>query len=255
LKSYLHCTVFLLCSFIGWAQSRITDRNNIGWYATNATFVVSDHFGIHTEYQWRRDDYATRWQQGLLRVGVNYKYNNETLFRVGYAWVETYPYGDIPLNGMGKDYTEHRTFEMAQLSNSISRLSISHRLMLEQRWVGRYSSAELDDEDIYIYTNRLRYMLRLQLPLYQKGPYVAVYDEIFCGFGGNIGENIFDQNRFGALIGYPFSATFRAEAGYLNQTVMLGREVDGKNVFQKNNGLIISGIFNFDWRKTKTASK
>jgi hypothetical protein len=92
-------------------------------------------------------------------------------------------------------------------------------------------------------------MLRLQLPVYQK-LYVAAYDEIFVGFGGNIGENIFDQNRFGALVGYTFNKNFRAEGGYLNQIVQLGREVGGKNVFQKNNGFIVSGIFNFDLRKT-----
>lgn len=233
------------------SQSRITDRNTIGWYSTNATFTISNHFGIHTEYQWRRDAYIENWQQGLLRLGVNYKYNNETLFRVGYAWAETYAYGDIPLNGMGKDFTEHRIYEMVQLSNSISKINLSHRFMLEQRWVGRYSSADLDSEDIYIYTNRLRYMFRLQVPLFPKGPYAAVYDEIFIGFGGNIGENIFDQNRFGALIGYQFNKTFRAEGGYLNQTVQLGREIDGKNVFQKNNGFILSGIFTFDLRKPK----
>jgi hypothetical protein len=104
--------------------------------------------------------------------------------------------------------------------------------MLEQRWIGRYSKASLDKEDSYLYLNRLRYLLRLQLPVY-KQLYVAAYDEIFVGFGGNIGENIFDQNRFGALVGYTFSKNFRAEGGYLNQIVQLGREVGGKNVFRK----------------------
>lgn len=241
--------IALFCGTFGWAQSRITDQNNIGWFAYNGAFTVSDQFSIHTEYQWRRADYIEKWQQGLLRVGLNYKYNDETLFRVGYAWAETYPYGDIPLNGMGKDFTEHRIYEMAQLSNKISKLGISHRFMLEQRWIGRYSKASLDKEDSYLYLNRLRYMLRLQLPVYQK-LYVAAYDEIFVGFGGNIGENIFDQNRFGALVGYTFNKNFRAEGGYLNQIVQLGREVGGKNVFQKNNGFIVSGIFNFDLRKT-----
>jgi hypothetical protein len=107
--------IVLFCTTFGLAQSRITDKNNIGWWTYNGTFTVSDHFSIHTEYQWRRDDYVQQWQQGLLRVGVNYKYNDETLFRAGYAWAETYPYGDIPLNGMGKDFTEHRIYEMAQL--------------------------------------------------------------------------------------------------------------------------------------------
>lgn len=242
----------MLCCSVFYAQNRITDKNNIGWFAANATFNVSEKFGIHTEYQWRRDGYVENWQQGLLRVGVNYKLTPETLLRVGYAWAETFPYGDIPLNGFGKDFTEHRIFEMAQLASKVSNLGISHRFMLEQRWVGRYTSADLASEDDYVYTNRFRYMLRLQLPVYKK-LYVAAYDEIFIGFGENVGENVFDQNRFGALIGYPIAKNFKLEGGYLNQTVQLGREVDNKNVFQRNNGFIISGIFNFDLYEPKTA--
>lgn len=247
-------TLFLLCCFgLANAQNRITDKNNIGWFAYNGTFQVSDKFGIHTEYQWRRDDYVENWQQSLLRVGVNYKLLPEAQLRIGYAWAETFAYGDIPLNGLGKDFTEHRTFEMVTLNSKLSKLEVAHRLMLEQRWVGRYSSADLNSEDSYVYSNRARYMLRLQLPLKQNGPYVAIYDELFCSFGNNVGENIFDQNRFGAIVGYPFSKNFRIEGGYLNQIVQLGREIEGKNVFQKNNGFIVSGIFNFDLRKPAIA--
>ncbi|MFT3793417.1 DUF2490 domain-containing protein [Flavobacterium sp.] len=227
------------------AQNRITDKNNIGWYNANISWNLSERWGLQTEYHWRRVDYGENWQQGLLRVGVNYKLTPETLLRVGYGWAETYPYGDIPINGMGKDFTEHRIFEMVQFNNKISQLGISHRFMLEQRWVGRYTKASLDKEDDYLYLNRLRYMVRFQLPVYKK-LYAAVYDELFIGFGGNIGENIFDQNRFGALIGYPLTKNFKLEGGYLNQTVQLGREVNNKNVFQHNNGFIVSALFNFD---------
>jgi len=243
--------LFLFSFGLLQAQNRLTDHNTVGWFAYNATFTVSERFGLHTEYQWRRDDYVTNWQQGLLRVGVNYKLTPETLIRIGYAWAETYPSGDIPINSYGKTFTEHRAFEMVQLFNTIEKLSISHRFMLEQRWIGRYSSAALDSEDSFVFSNRLRYMLRLQMPVY-KQLYVAVYNEIFCGFGKNIGENIFDQNRFGALAGYQFSKNVRFEGGYLNQIVQLGREIGGKNVFQKNSGFIVSGIFNFDLQKAKT---
>lgn len=242
--------LFLFSFGLSQGQNRLTDNNAIGWCAYNGTFTVSERFSLHTEYQWRRDDYVKNWQQGLLRVGVNYKLTPETLVRIGYAWAETYPSGDIPINSYGKTFTEHRAFEMVQLSNTIEKLNISHRFMLEQRWIGRYSSAALDSEDSFVFSNRLRYMLRLQLPVY-KQLYVAAYDEIFCGFGKNIGENIFDQNRFGALAGYQFSKNVRIEGGYLNQIVQLGREIGGKNAFQKNSGFIVSGIFNFDLQKAK----
>lgn len=244
--------MILFCCALGQAQNRISDKNNIAWLNINSTFTITNHFGIQAEYHMRRVDYLENWQQGLLRLGLNCTLNPETNFRLGYGWAETYAYGDIPINGMGKQFTEHRIFEMVQLNSKLSKLAIAHRFMLEQRWVGRYSNTSLEKEDSYSYVNRLRYQIRLQLPLYEGGPYAAVYDELFCGFGGNIGENIFDQNRFGALLGYQFTKSFRAEGGYLNQIIQLGREVGGKNVFQKNNGFIVSGIFNFDFRKTNT---
>jgi len=237
------------------AQNRNSEKNNIGWFAYNGTFTLTDKFALHTEYQWRRTDYVKNWQQGLLRVGLNYNFLPGAQLRVGYAWAETFPYGNYPINSFGKDFTEHRAYEMVTLNNTLSRLAITHRFMLEQRWVGRYTSPELDSEDRFVYSNRLRYMLRLQVPLQKEGFYVAAYDELFCGFGAEIGENIFDQNRVGILVGYSLSKNFKLEGGYLNQIVQLGREIDGKNVFQKNHGFIISGIFNFDLRKTEVASK
>jgi hypothetical protein len=79
-----------------------------------------------------------------------------------------------------------------------------------------------------------------------KTPYFAIYDEIFIGFGRNVNENIFDQNRVGIVLGYRFSPTIRIETGYLNQTLQLGREVNNRNVFQYNNGIILNANFNFD---------
>ena len=126
--------------------------------------------------------------------------------------------------------------------------------MLEQRWIGRYTNASLTKEDEYIFVNRLRYMYRMQIPLKgktiaDKTPYAAIYDEIFVGFGKNVNENVFDQNRLGVLLGYRFSSKLRIEGGYINQIVQLPREVGGSNVFQYNNGLIVSIIVNADLNK------
>jgi hypothetical protein len=43
----------------------------------------------------------------------------------------------------------------------------------------------------------------------------------------------------------------RIEAGYLNQTLQLGRELNNRNVFQNNNGIIINTNFNFDLTSKK----
>jgi len=125
--------IILLLSFsssINAQNSRINNHNTIGWYNYFGTFKVSQKFGIHTEYQFRRTETITEWQQSLLRVGVNYQLNHRIQLRLGYAWIETFPYGEIPLNGMGKDFTEHRLFQMATITDKVSIVDLSHRFML-----------------------------------------------------------------------------------------------------------------------------
>lgn len=232
-------------------NTRIQDPNQIGWLGYFGTFKVGKQYSIHSEYQWRRDNYIADKQQGLLRVGLNYQANPKMQLRLGYAWIETYPYGNFPINGQGKDFTEHRIYQMMTLTDKISKVELSHRFMLEQRFVGRYTKPELIVEDEYLFLNRLRYMLRIQMSLKgneisAKTPYLAAYNEIFIGFGKNVNENIFDQNRIGLLLGYKFDSNLRIEGGYLNQTVQLGREIDQRNVFQNNNGFVVNTIIGID---------
>lgn len=230
--------------------NRSTHYNTVGWFNYFGTIKLSSKWGLHTEYQFRRNDLINSWQQGLLRVGVNYQASPNLLLRAGYAWIETYAYGEIPINALGRDFTEHRLFQMAQLSHQEGLISISHRFMLEQRFVGRYSSAAVTKEDEFPLMHRARYMLRLQAPLKgrtikDKTPYAAAYNEVMIGFGKNVAANIFDQNRIGLLLGYRFNKTFRIEAGYFNQTLQFGRLINSRNIFQSNSGLIVNTNFNF----------
>jgi hypothetical protein len=233
-------------------NNNLNHSNLIGWYNYFGTFKVSNKFGLHTEYQWRRDDVIINWQQSLSRVGINYDLNSRVLFRVGYAWIETFPYGEYSINNLGRDFTEHRVFEMVQLSHKEGKVDFLHRFMLEQRFVGRYSSENASREDEFPLLNRGRYMFRLQIPLKGKEAknrmlYAVVYDELYIGFGKKV--NIFDQNRFGTLLGYRFNKNVRLETGYINQTLQFGRQIDGQNVFQTNSGLILNANFNFDLLK------
>lgn len=256
MKKYIFFLLYLVTvTTAAFSQNtRLSDYNSIGWYNHFLNCKLSAKFGLHAEYQWRRTNLITDWQQSLLRVGVNCNLNARVLFRVGYAWIETYPYGVYSINGLGRDFTEHRIYEMLQFTHKEGILDFSHRLMLEQRFVGRYSSASLNQEDEYPLLHRVRYMMRVQIPLKgkeikDKTPYLAFYDEVFIGFGKNVNANIFDQNRFGALIGYRFTKYIRLEVGFMNQIAQLGRQVNKQSIFQYNNGLIVNTYFNIDVSK------
>lgn len=246
--------LFVVIDAIG-QNTRLNTNNNIGWYNYFTTVKLTEKVGIHAEYQWRRNKVVTEWQQSLFRTGINYQLKPNVLARIGYAWVETWPYGAYSINSLGKDFTEHRIFEMLQLTNKEGCIDVSHRFMLEQRFVGKYSSNNVSSEDEYPLTNRFRYMLRLQAPLNGSSikdntPYFAIYDELFIGFGKNVNANIFDQNRIGVLLGYKFNNNLKIEGGYINQTLQFGRQINSQNVFQYNNGIILNLFYNFDLTKT-----
>ncbi len=249
---FLLLTIF---SNITFAQNnRLNHNNTIGWVNYFGTVKATEKMSLQTEYQWRRAAIIKDWQQSLLRLGVTYHWRPSVLLRVGYAWVETFPYGTYPINRLGRDFTEHRIYEMVQLSHQEGRLECSHRFMLEQRFVGRYSTPTQPSEDEYPLLHRARYLFRFQLPLLgrqikNKTPYVAAYDEVFIGFGNNVNANIFDQNRIGLLLGYRLNKNLRVEAGYINQIIQFGRLINGKNVFQYNNGIILNTNVNFNISK------
>lgn len=222
-------------------SSRIKDFNQNAWFMYLGSNKLSDKWGLHTEMQLRRHDIVKDPQQLLLRTGLNYNITDNSMFTLGYGFIETYPYGEFPA---ADNFIEHRLYEQLQLKGNIARVGLTHRYRLEQRWVQSPVTSE------YTYLNRARYMLRATLPLVgptteAKEPYLAVYDEVFVGFGNNIQRNIFDQNRAYVALGFKLSEAASVEAGYLNQIV----QKPNGTVFEHNHTLQLGLFYNLNFSK------
>ena len=142
-------------------------------------------------------------------------------------------------------FPEHRIFEQIVLNNPVGKVALSHRFTLEQRFVGKVFIQNGEKLTDYTFLNRIRYRLRTEVPLKKnvankKSWTIIFQDEIFIGWGKNIGSNIFDQNRLAVLLGYKLNQDIKFEAGYLNQTLQQGKRINNKSVFQYNNGFIIA---------------
>ncbi|MCS6833382.1 MAG: DUF2490 domain-containing protein, partial [Flammeovirgaceae bacterium] len=148
-KVYVLGVLLFFCSSppIDAQNNRLSTHESIGWYNYFGTIYLSSKVGLHTEYQWRRVRIIADAQQNLLRTGINYRVTPNILARIGYAWIETFAYGEIPINALGRTFTEHRFFQMIQLNHKESIVVFSHRFILEQRFVGRYSTAVALKED------------------------------------------------------------------------------------------------------------
>ncbi|MDL5048764.1 DUF2490 domain-containing protein [Oscillatoria amoena NRMC-F 0135] len=236
---------FLLLSISLCAQKEIVSQYN-GWYMYFGNHRLTDRFSLHTEYQWRRADWITAWQQSLLRLGVDYKLTDTATFTAGYGHILTWPYGEQPLP---EKFLEHRAWEQLMLTQRVGRFFLNHRYRLEQRWLKGNGSAASDE---FVYRNRVRYRLLFNYPLGKKemGPdtfFISAYDEVFIQFGPNFDRNYFDQNRLYGAFGYQYSARGNVQLGYMNQFIVKG---DGLRA-ERNHTLQISLTYNADFRRNK----
>lgn len=230
-------------------NDRLNDFNNTNWLQTINTIGLGKKWSLHLEYQWRREQGFKYWQQSLLRIGANYKLNDNVIVHTGYAWVETFPYGDYPIASNGT-FPEHRIYEQLSFRQPINKFIFTHRFRIEQRWLGRVKPGTAANREIedWLFLHRFRYQFRTQYPFWVKADkqlYGVAADEIFIGAGKNVGANIFDQNRIFLLVGYKLNKKVSLEAGYFNQTLQQGRRINNTTIMQRNNGVVISSFVNW----------
>lgn len=258
---YLRC--FLILLLLGTLltrsfgqRQRLLDHNAIGWYVYNGDHQLARRWTLHTEYQWRRIDLIRSWQQSLARLGANYNASERVKFGAGYTFFTTFPYGDYPQADRGVPYAEHRLHQDVSLSETYGRLGLTHRFRLEQRWLAQPDEANPRRTASWEFQNRVRYQLAGELAL--NGPtiddgelYLTFFDELFIGFGQNVGDNIYNQNRLSAGLGYQVSDGLQIELNALNQVVQHAESdpVSGRPVFEINNGFRLNVNHALDFRK------
>lgn len=245
----LVATISLVLSINCYAQNdRVNDYNNTNWFQTINTIALNKKWSFHFEYQWRRESGLKYWQQSLFRIGTNYKINDNITAHAGYAWAETFPYGDFPIASAGT-FPEHRIYEQITFRQPMKKFIFSHRFRIEQRLLGRVKSNTGSNREIedWFFLHRFRYQFRTQYPFYKKGDkqlYGVASDEIFIGAGKNLGTNIFDQNRIFLLLGFKLNKKITIEGGYFNQTLQQGRTINNSTIIQRNNGVVLGSFLN-----------
>jgi Protein of unknown function (DUF2490) len=231
---------------------RLNTENFNTWFVYNGDHKISNKWGVHIEAQLRRNSFVAKSQQLLLRGGFNYHFNPQVFATVGYCFVQTAPYGAFPEK---LAFPENRYWEQVQVKNTIGKTELINRYRLEQRYsqTPSYDSAiagyEIGDA---VYTNRVRILNRISVPLAgktiaDKSWYLTAYDEIFANFGKQVGNNLLDQNRFFAGLGYKIPNVGRIEFGYLEQTIVKG---DGLKI-ENNHTLQVALNSTIDFFKKK----
>jgi hypothetical protein len=243
----LICLLFLFDHSLH-AQKEIAAQTH-GWIMYFGNHRISEQWGIHSEYQWRRHDLFNIWQQSLMRLGVDY-YGENAQYTVGYGWIKSFEYGDQPIQ---HDYNEHRIWEQLILKNKVGRVEFNHRYRLEQRFLEQWKKNDTGDfyADGYVLRNRIRYRFLITIPLSRtemkdQTLFLSIYDEPFLQFGKGIAKNILDQNRLYFALGWRFTKDFNIQLGYLNQYIVKTDAVKA----ERNHTLQVGVTCNLDFRKS-----
>jgi len=217
------------------APEKVTKTNTNGWYMYFGNFRLSDKFGIHALFHVRRSNVITDWQQSLNRIGLNYHIrDNDAIFTVGYDYVVTFPYGELPIS---ENNRSHGAWEALTLKHKVGSVSLMHRYRLEQLW-GKSISA-----DSYKYKNNFRYMILAGVPIVGNW-FFSFFDEVFISFGKNVKYNNFNQNRLYGAIGYKIK-NGDIQLGYMDQIIKKGVGL----TYENNNTLMVGLNYNMDFRK------
>ena len=210
--------VLLAAAAPAWTQNtpRIRDSNLNSWWVYAGDHPIGDGpWGVFSEVQVRRSNFASSWQQLQFRDAVTYRFSPNIQVAAGYVFTRTARYGDFPA---AQPVIEHRVYEQLLIKQPFQRFDIEHRYRVEQRFLETIASPS----NYFRYQNRFRYQLKATLPITKSDAhgrqwYLFAGDEIFLNFGPNFGPSVFDQNRAIAGVGYKVTKNNKVEVGYLNQ--------------------------------------
>ena len=230
--------LFLLCSCSLFAQVTKVVNDHV-WISYVGVHPINKKTSLHAEVSLRRNEYLRNPQQLLFRTALLSNLGKGWSAAAGYCFVETYPYGGMPSKSA---FPENRIWEQLQMRKQYKRFELISRLRVEQRFVYQpVSSGTIYKPGPAVYSTRFRLMQRVSLPINgsvikDKVLYATALDELFYGFGKQIGDYHFDQNRIYAGIGYVLPSFGRIEAGYMHQHIVrgAGTKVENNRTIQIN---------------------
>lgn len=246
-SKFLIIVLFILAGAEAYAQTKQTTRQQQIWTGYFNQTRFSKRWGAWFDLQLRtKDDFVNELSQLLIRPGITYYLNDATKLTAGYAYIRIYPADNHP------DVTqpEHRIWQQIQWHTKYSRVRTMQWLRLEERY-RRKIGADSTLAEGYLFTWRLRYNFLLQVPLNRQAPsrgfsFIA-NDEAHVGFGKNVVNNYFDQNRFFLGLAWHLNPSDNLQFGYLN----VFQQLPAGNRYRAIHGARVFYFHNLDLRNKK----
>ncbi len=196
-----------------WAQG---GGAPVGWFKLSADEPLRGRWSLYSEVETRQRNAHLSAQQ-LGRVGFRLRVAPSLSLTTGYVLA-----ANEANDGTGSTAPEHRLYQEVALADATGPVRAGHRLRAEERWL------RPAPEQAFRFAPRLRYQLRLVVPLRSGGLlpvgglFLVAADEIFAGLGPRESGSFLEENRASAGLGYRVSSRATLEMAYLHQTQAAG---------------------------------
>ena len=186
----------------------------VAWFKIAADQPLRGSWSVFTEVEARQAT-AQLPAQALGRLALRWHVGRSFSLSTGYVLARN----QVPAN---PEITlpEHRFYQELALADATGPLRVAHRLRAEERWLRLAPGAG------FSFAPRLRYQLRLLVPLHRAGrlpvgaAYLLAADEVFAGLGTQ--AQLLEENRLNLGLGYRCGPRTTLEVSYLWQTQAAG---------------------------------
>lgn len=212
------------------AQTKKVNKQNQSWFSVNSVIKFSGHWALLADFHTRRNRFLADNNFYFARAGIQYAIDKNLSVAAGYAHLWAYP--------ATKDWHtiahENRIYQQLQYSSAWRKIGVLQRIRNEQRWQQKIANDQFTGQ--HRFSNRLRYLLSLNIPVFKKKnlPAISVSDELLLQFGREIVYNTFDQNRLFFGIREQLTPGIGFDMGYMRvfQQKRSGYEYDLNHTFR-----------------------
>jgi hypothetical protein len=207
--------VFLFSLGLNAQTEKNVDHQSVLWVRYYNQLELNKKWSVHTEIDNRIFINPVTQNTFLGRIQLRDKITDKVELGAGFTYFSVAT--QDPEVNTGFHIPEYRLQQDATVKQVLGIVNLTHRYLLEERFVHNASKLMLEDGTTFYL--RFRYRIQADYTFWKKGKkYLKgiLYDEIMINGGNKIIKNTFDQNRVYVAVQLGMSPSVALELGYLN---------------------------------------
>jgi hypothetical protein len=207
--------LFLFSSGARSQTEKNVDKQSLLWTRYYNQLELNNKWSVHTEIDNRIFINPVTQNIFVSRIQLRDKVTEKVELGAGFAYFSVAT--QDPEVKTGFHIPEYRLQQDATVKQALGKVNLTHRYLLEERFVQNASKFMLEDGATFYL--RFRYRVQGDYTFWKKGKHYLkgiLYDEIMINGGNKIIKNTFDQNRVYAAVQLGVSPAVAIELGYLN---------------------------------------